>query len=152
MYREIEGNLLDLFDQGEFDMIGHGTNCQSIMGAGIALQIKERYSDAYYGDLYCSLSPVDKIGNYSSNIEGTIFNFYTQFEPGCNADYLWLKSSLRKFAYQYKGGFKIGLPKIGCGIGGLKWEIVKAIIKKELNTFDVTIVHYKNPQYEPKTE
>ena len=143
MYREIEGNLLDLFDQGEFEIIGHGANCQTIMGAGIAVQIKERYPSAFYADVFCPLSPIEKLGNYSCNDVKNIFNFYTQFEPGPNANYIWVKSCLKKFAYEYVGGFSIGLPKIGCGIGGLNWEITREIIQKELINFNVTVVNYK---------
>ena len=145
-YREISGNLLDLFDQGEFEMIGHGANCHSTMDAGIAAQIKERYPSAYYADFYSSLSPTEKLGNYSMNHDLNIVNFYTQFHPGPDAEYLWLKSSLRKFASEWGhlgGYYKLGLPQIGCGIGGLKWGIVKSIIQKELISFDVTIVHYE---------
>lgn len=142
-YREIDGNLLDLFDQGEFEAIGHGANCQTIMGAGIAAQIKERYPSAFYADVFCPLSPIEKLGNYSCNDVENIFNFYTQFEPGANADYIWLKSCLRKFNFMYTG-MSIGLPKIGCGIGGLKWEVVKNIIQRDLSECNVTVVHYKN--------
>lgn len=142
-YREIKGNLLDLFDKGDFEIIGHGANCQGIMEAGIALQIKERYPDAYYADRYSLLSPSEKLGNYSCNQDENIFNFYTQFHPGKCAEYLWLKSSLKKYALDYQGtNFSIGLPQIGCGIGGLKWELVKTIIQKELKQFDVTVVIY----------
>lgn len=146
-YREINGNLLDLFDQKEFEAIGHGANCQYTMDAGIALQIKERYPAAYYADKYCPLSPIEKLGNFSVgcgyNEPGWVVNFYTQFNPGPDADYMWLKSSLKKFNYEWGGAFEfIGLPKIGCGIGGLKWGIVKTIIQKELISFDVTVVHY----------
>lgn len=152
-YREIEGNLLDMFDQGEFEMIGHGANCQSSMDAGIAAQIKQRYPSVYYADVYSSLSPLEKLGNYSCNKPETIFNFYTQFYGGPDADYLWLKSALRKFASEYGNlGFIIGLPQICCGIGGLKWEIVKKIIQKELTGFDVTIVIYKENKENNETQ
>ena len=100
-YREINGNLLDLFDQGEFEMIGHGANCHSTMDSGIAAKIKERFPVAYYADKYCSLSPLEKLGHFSvgcgDNDPGWVVNFYTQFNPGPDADYIWLKSSLRKF-------------------------------------------------------
>lgn len=142
MYREIKGNLLDLFDKGEFEMIGHGANCQGIMGAGIAAQIKERYPAAYYADIYSSLGPIDKLGNFTCTPEEDIFNFYTQFSPGRNANYIWVRSCLKKFSYCYPHPFKIGLPKIGCGIGGLNWEIVKSIIQRELADYDVTVVIY----------
>lgn len=142
-YKEISGNLLDLFDHGEFDIIGHGANCHSTMDAGIAAQIKQRYPSAYYANFYSSLSPIQKLGNYSIDDSLCIVNFYTQFYPGPDAEYLWLKSSLRKFASEWGNlGYKLGLPQIGCGIGGLRWSVVKSIIQKELIGFDVTVVNY----------
>jgi len=39
-----------------------------------------------------------------------------------------------------------------CGIGGLKWEIVKKIIQKELTGFDVTIVIYKENKESNETQ
>jgi len=152
-YREIEGNLLDLFDQKEFEMIGHGANCQSSMSGGIALQIKERYPSAYYADLYCHLSSLARLGNYSMDDSLCIVNLYTQYNPGADAEYLWLKSSLRKFASVFGGmGYTIGLPQICCGIGGLKWGIVKAIIQKELVGFNVTVVIYKENKESNETQ
>ena len=35
---------------------------------------------------------------------------------------------------------KIGMPKIGAGLGGGDWNIIKEIIEEELNGIDVTIV------------
>lgn len=141
-YKEINGDLFTLFENGDVEAIGHGANCQSIMGAGIALQVKKRYPEAYYGDLFSPLSPVQKLGNYSSNKMQTIFNFYTQFEPGPNANYIWIKSCLRKFNHQYIGTH-LGLPQIGCGIGGLNWGIVREIVQRELTDCNVTVAIYK---------
>lgn len=43
---QITGDLLDLAEQGHFDVILHGCNCQCTMGAGIALAIKRRFPEA----------------------------------------------------------------------------------------------------------
>lgn len=142
MYKEIKGNLLDLFDQGEFEIIGHGCNCKCIMGAGIAKQIKERYPEAYFSDRNSILISVEKLGNFSSNEEETIFNLYSQYEPGKNLDYEALTLALRKINMCYKG-LHIGLPQIGCGIAGGDWNRVKSIIQQELKDMDVTIVIYE---------
>jgi len=34
---------------------------------------------------------------------------------------------------------KVGLPKIGAGLGGGDWSIISKIIEEELGEFDVTI-------------
>jgi O-acetyl-ADP-ribose deacetylase (regulator of RNase III) len=142
-YKEIKGDLLDLFDKGEFEVIAHGANCRCIMGAGIAKQIKERYPEAYYADLYDKRSFLDKFGDMSFNYDETIYNLYTQLEPGPNADLTAISMSLKKLNFIHSDHLTtIGLPIIGCGIGGLDWKDVKPIIQKELNDMDVTVVFY----------
>jgi O-acetyl-ADP-ribose deacetylase (regulator of RNase III) len=143
-YREIKGDLLDLFDKVEFNTIAHGCNCMSTMGAGIAKQIANKFPDAKYADKYSNLRPWQKYGNLTiaEVKQGDIINLYTQFNPGPNADLTAIRMSLRKLNYLYPIG-KIGLPLIGCGIGGLDWETqVKPIVQEELKDMDVTVVHY----------
>lgn len=48
-YKEVEGNLITLAKNGEFDVITHGCNCLSQMGAGIAPQMAEAFAcNEYY--------------------------------------------------------------------------------------------------------
>lgn len=144
-YREIKGDLLELFDKGEFDIICHGANCHRLMDAGIAKQIKEKYPEAYYADLYFEIPEgMWRLGKYSCTIDGDIFNLYTQALPGPNASLEAITLSLRLFANEYnlQKDLQIGLPQIGCGIGSLKWKDVKPIIQEELKDFEVTVVFY----------
>lgn len=71
-----------------------------------------------------------------------IVNAYTQYNLGANLDYEALALCLRKINHVFKGKH-IGLPKIGCGIAGGDWEIVKKTIQKELKDCNVTIVIYE---------
>lgn len=61
MYKEIDGNLITLAQQGFFDVITHGCNCQSTMGAGIAPQMAKAFGcDIYHLEL---IGPdIDKLG------------------------------------------------------------------------------------------
>jgi O-acetyl-ADP-ribose deacetylase (regulator of RNase III) len=140
-YNEIKGNLLDLFDQGEFEIIAHGCNCQGMMGAGIASQIKQRYPLAYYADIFDKRMDSEKLGDFSTP-DDIIFNLYTQLYPGPNARYDALSLCLYKLNNYLPKNSIIGLPQIGCGIGGLDFDKVRKIIQKELINFDVTIVIY----------
>jgi len=152
-YREIKGDLLDLFDKGEFNVIAHGANCCSVMGAGIALQIKKKFPKAYYCDLFDTRTEAQKFGSFSVTAidkpDGNlylVYNLYTQYHPGPNAELTALKNSLRAMCLDLidPEGFKIGLPLIGCGIGGLDFETqVKPIIKEELKDMNVTICKLK---------
>ena len=48
MYQEIEGDLIALAKQGKFDVITHGCNCMSNMGAGIAPQMAKAFGVDQY--------------------------------------------------------------------------------------------------------
>lgn len=156
-YREIKGDLLELFDKGEFQMIAHGCNCHKIMGAGLAKSIVNRWPEVYKSDVnYKSNSgyAIERLGNFSATpinrscgYLGSIINCYTQVTPGPCANLTAIRMCLIKINYDYiKSRTKhrsIGLPLIGCGIGGLNWEDVKPIIQEELRNMDVTVVHYE---------
>ena len=43
MYKEINGDLIELAKQGTFDVIAHGCNCFCTMGAGIAPQMARAF-------------------------------------------------------------------------------------------------------------
>lgn len=157
--KEIKGNLLELFKEGRFDFIMHGCNCFSVMGAGIAKQIKDEFPQAFRADYKYEIdTPIDKLGMFSEVSFygfGTIINAYTQYLPGSNFEYSALESCLhflklrcgeRRFRKEH--GLKrvkkpkLGLPLIGCGIGGGEFSTVKKILEKFTPYFDITIVHY----------
>ena len=80
-----------------------------------------------------------------------VVNAYTQFNYGQNhidgdsvpLDYEALTLCMRKINKIFMG-MRIGLPRIGCGLAGGRWSVVKGIIQKELKDCQVTIVNYKN--------
>ena len=155
---EIKGDLIQLFKDGEFDFIMHGCNCFSVMGAGIAKQIKEQFPQAFRADYkYKVDAPIDKLGMFSKMTYdcGTIINAYTQYLPGSNFEYSALESCLhllklrcqeRRFRKEHnlkrRQKPKLGLPLIGCGIGEGKFSTVKKVLEKFTLYFDITIVHY----------
>jgi O-acetyl-ADP-ribose deacetylase (regulator of RNase III) len=150
MYQEINGDLIKLALKGNFNVIAHGCNCMCKMKSGIAVQM-----DKYF---FCSsfkmehYTGIEKLGNIDSEtivlsknarwFELTVINAYTQFEYGTDKihlDYDALRLCLRKINHLYAGK-TIGLPKIGCGLAGGDWNIVRDIIQKELVDLDVFIV------------
>jgi O-acetyl-ADP-ribose deacetylase (regulator of RNase III) len=148
--KEIEGDLIKFSKRGDFDLIGHGCNCKKNWGAGIALQMKKYYYEAFKVDL--NSNPV--MGEYSycdyyDNVG--VLNIYSQRYPGkpkngYDSEFMRLQaieSAMKSINENFKGKH-IGLPLIGAGLAGLKWQKVKKIIKNELIDMDVTIVHY-NP-------
>ena len=150
-YQEINGDLLQLAKEGVFDVIAHGANCKQVMGSGIALQIKKQFPEVYKEDYLDRRTSTQRWGDYTAFTYANdkkllhVFNLYTQYSPGPDLDYTALELSLKKLDKNIKPNSKIGLPQIGCGIGGGNWLKVKEIIQRVLSEYDVTVVIY-NPE------
>ncbi|MFW6226065.1 MAG: macro domain-containing protein [bacterium] len=151
--KEIKGDLIKLARQGNFDMIVHGCNCFCRMGSGIAKQVAVEIPDAVRADKLTKPGDINKLGNYTTGVIfdyennpiSIIYNCYTQY--GHNPKdkpfiYEALTLCLRKINHTNKGK-TIGLPLIGAGLAGGKWDIIKEIIRTELKDMDVTIVHFE---------
>ncbi len=166
-YQEINGDLITLAKEGVFDVIAHGCNCHSNMGAGIAPQMAkafgcDRFSMELWGSDVNKLGNIDyqqfiltkltaddiKSGNFKPEL--TVVNAYTQFNYGRNhsdgdakpLSYEALTLCMKKMNTIFAGKH-IGLPKIGAGLAGGDWERIKAIIQRELKDCIVTVVNYK---------
>lgn len=114
--------------------IAHGVNVDGVMGAGIAKTIREKFPTNYwfYKDA-CSngtLKPGGLVGKLDRG--KVILNLATQDRPGANARYEWVFESMLRAATAVnkdKHNRKaIAIPQIGCGIGGLSWSGVRAVI------------------------
>lgn len=160
----IKGNLIDLAEEGKFDLIIHGCNCFCKMGRGIAAEIKKRYPEAYIQDQDTKYGDKSKLGGFSwvkvvSNKASIhpwnrphgkrnyfhrflIINAYTQYHYGgkkVHCDYNALKSIFRTIKSDYPK-YRIGYPLIGAGLAGGDWDKISQIISTELNGLDHTLV------------
>jgi O-acetyl-ADP-ribose deacetylase (regulator of RNase III) len=169
-YKEIDGDLIKMFQNGEFDVIAHGCNCFATMGAGIALTVGKQFPEAKLADEQLAIpNGRQRLGKLSyTEIETTknkrwenplLFNLYTQYNPGPDFRMKAFISSIRAMKRTIKSemvymnddkkivwepsNIRIGLPLIGCGIAGGDWGEVSEVIKNELSEFDVTIIHFK---------
>lgn len=153
MIKEITGNLITSFENGDFDVIAHGCNCQCVMGSGIAASLREKWPIVYEIDCKTIKGDVKKLGNFTAvsiplpnNKEGIIYNLYTQFTFGGDGNlylsYPALELSLQKMIFLERTK-KIGLPQIGCGLAGGNWDQVKEMIERFATKYkaDVTIVN-----------
>lgn len=80
----------------------------------------------------------------------TVVNAYTQYRYGSlhhpdgdikPVDYDAITLCMRKINHQFKGQH-IGLPKIGAGLAGGDWNIIKKIFLTEFKYCQVTVVNY----------
>lgn len=152
----VKGNLIDLAEQGEFDIIVQGCNCFNIMGGGIAREIRSRYPGAAMVDRYTTAGDYQKLGTWTEFItsvdEGdfTIVNAYTQFNTSSGEDvfeYTAFKLILQKLAHIYPKE-RFGFPKIGMGLAGGDEQRIMAMLEEFANTVadsggSVTLVEFQ---------
>ena len=144
--KEINGDLIQLANQGLFDVIGHGCNCFCTMGAGLAVSMKHAFPEIIMADECTRKGDKNKLGTFSHVDYGhlIVLNLYTQYKysgPEVNADYDAIRKCMQGIRKRYSGKC-IGLPKIGAGLAKGDWSIISKIIEEELSDEDVTIVNY----------
>lgn len=124
----------DIFTIDGVQNYAHGCNCAGAMGKGIALQFKEKFPQMYieYKHL-CEqkkFNPGDVFDyNYGN---GHIYNLGTQQTWRTKATMENTRKSLKTMLKLATSAHvsSIALPAIGAGLGGLKWEDVKTLIKE----------------------
>ena len=146
--KTVVGDLLQLALNNHFDVIIHGCNCFCSMGAGIAKSIRLEFPEAFSADANTKKGDKSKLGGYSHatvNRNGhtiTIINGYTQYNhsgKGVLVDYQAVSDLFAQLKKEYSGK-RLGYPRIGAGLAGGDWNIISAIIDKELNEEDHTLV------------
>lgn len=129
----IDGNIFDCTE----NIIVHQTNCQGVMGSGIAKQVKERYPEvfnAYYH--YCKTQELKDIFGIALICQVSdykyIANVFGQntFGQGLQTNYDMLKNALKEVHdFAKENNLSVAIPyKIGCGLGGGDWNTVYDII------------------------
>jgi O-acetyl-ADP-ribose deacetylase (regulator of RNase III) len=129
------GNMFETKAQA----IVNPVNCVGVMGAGLALQFKQKYPENYkYYLINCNKGEV-KPGGMLVHATGLILpefiiNFPTKRHwrnPSQMGDIesglLALKSAIEILRLK-----TVSIPALGCGLGGLLWEEVKPKIEKAL--------------------
>jgi len=127
-------------------IVAHGVNCQRVMGSGVALAIRNKWPTVFYeyqknepvlgSTQFVEISPVLFIANCY-----TQFTFGRSGQPYATLDALY--SSLHEvFKFASAIRLPVYMPRIGCGLGGLKWDEVKGEIERleqQFPSVDVTI-------------
>jgi len=122
MSYEVEGNLITMALNGDFDVIIHGCNCFCTMASGIAGQISQRLPAAREADKLTEKGDIDKLGKYSAadcmgdheNPFIVVYS-YTQYRYGLDkrhTDYDSLRDVMRRIKKDFSGQ-RIGYTMIG---------------------------------------
>jgi O-acetyl-ADP-ribose deacetylase (regulator of RNase III) len=159
MINVIKGDLLE----SNCDYICHQVNCQGKMNSGIAKQIREKWPVVYNNymskcdttsDLTIKtnnilLGSIQIVGlwedYYSTDFHQSVINMFSQEYYGYDGrrytsyDAFW--NCLNLIKQTVPKGSKIGFPyRIGCGLGGANWEVIRIMIEQVLaEDFEVYI-------------
>lgn len=143
-----KGDLVQLAQQGRFDVIMHGCNCFHTMGAGIAKTIAHTFPEALEADKKTPWGEQSKLGTVSTakiqrdDSEFVVVNAYTQFQykgRGRKVDYDAVESCFNAVARDFPSA-RIGYPLIGAGLAGGNWSVIEPIIEKALDGLEHTLV------------
>lgn len=141
-------------DTDTLDALAHGCNARGVMGAGFAVQIREKYKDLMYLDYRTAcrtarIGPGDILFHESDDANlPDLYNLITQ-EGFHGARINYVQAAFEAmFRHIIEGletprDFTLGMPAIGCGLGGLKLPDVihalesawKKIVPCHLTTF-----------------
>ena len=145
----VVGDLLEAFDKGEVDVMGHVVNCQGVMGSGIAKSIRERYPKVYqyYVELHYDFTDKGELLGGAQPIyldgEKSVWNLFAQFRYGSGTrdlNYGAIGNCLKEMANDLDVDSKIGFPfKMGSDRAKGDWNIVLEMIEFYFKDHDVTI-------------
>ena len=127
--------------------IAHGCNCMGIMGAGVAYTIKNIYSNVYRTYRNRCLGNMFKPGDVyiDRTYDKWIINMATQ-NKFHDANMKWINKCF-EWIIKNKDVEKLNsfaIPRIGCGLGGLTWDIVKKeSVEKYFRDSDINVFVYE---------
>jgi len=120
----------DIFD-ADVEALVNPVNCVGVMGKGLALQFKKKYPENF--DCYkvaCNIGDV-KIGTmFSTRPNRIIINFPTKLHWRDKSHIHDIRLGLNDLikVIDCSNIKSIAIPALGCGLGGLDWEVVKPLI------------------------
>ena len=143
-------DLFETFEGLQNSFLVHCANCFHTMGAGVALEIRRRYPEAYRADIQTERGNPLKLGAVSSAAIGSrrVFNLYGQFSfgNGRDLDIFMLDKGLRLVAAEANAQNRAGIRtpivtyKIGCGLAGGDWNEVVEILDNIAAEYNVEII------------
>lgn len=139
MFRETIG---DLFSYAGDRIPVHCIASDHRMGAGIAVPMAERYG---------LRQPMDEIGMLpwpSCLYINGVMNMVTKKKSNDKPTYSDFSQALRELhkVCRENNVTRLVMPRIGCGLDGLDWDVVCGLIETELEDMDVLACTFANPQ------
>lgn len=147
MIKFLKGDLL----QSDAQALVNTVNTVGVMGKGIALQFKNQYPHNYKiykdackkGELKVGEVLVVKDGDIMN--EKYIINFPTKEHWRSPSQLSYIQEGLKALnkAIVENNITSIALPPLGCGNGGLDWNVVKPMIIDALGEVEIDVIVYE---------
>ena len=126
----VQGNIFESSAQ----VITNTVNCAGVMGAGLALQFKNKFPSMYsdYKSRCDKNIVIAGIPYLWEDDQTQILNFPTKRHWKDDSLLTDIDAGLKYLAnnYQTMGIQSLAIPPLGCGLGGLNWNEVKPLIEK----------------------
>lgn len=142
----VHGNILN----AQEDIICHQVNCLGIMGAGLALQIRNKFPATYnrYYKTCKQHKPEDLLGHilFTKENNKIIANIFGQLNIGKSTTDYRAQINAFKILKQFadNNNYSIAIPyNFGCGLAGGNWNIVYKNLQQILINNKYTIYKWK---------
>ncbi len=152
MIKYVKGDIFN----GPSKIIVNTVNTVGVMGKGIALEYKKRYPEMFvrYNEL-CknNLLDIGKLYLWKKS-DKWILLFPTKKHWRNPSKLEYIEQGLIKFVDNWDklGADTIAFPRLGCGNGGLDWNLVKPLMEKYLNRIPMQILVYVDNYNDPVPE
>lgn len=149
------GNLIEMLENDEIDILIHQCNCFQSLGegisSGIARAIGDRYPETMEADLTYSKGDINQLGKYiivpittRSGLTKHIVNVYSQYDYGLKngvpTHYEAMRIALEHLAFELESlhalSFRYGTYLLGTNRGGANKEKVANIMRETLKSLD----------------
>lgn len=156
MIQYVTGNLL----QANVEALINTVNCVGIMGKGIALQFKQAFPANFEAYAKACQQQQVQVGSMFVFDTGSmlnprfIINFPTKKHWRGRSELHFIEQGLidlKKIIQEYQIQ-SIAIPPLGCGNGGLNWEIVKPLIESTLSDLTAVDIYVYTPTGTPASD
>ncbi len=124
-------------------------NCMGVMGAGLALLFKQRYPANYVAYTVACEQGLIKPGLCYTFATGAlnpqyIVNFPTKRHWRAKSLLEDIDAGLRhlRFLADVHQWNSIAMPRLGCGLGGLKWDDVRPLVERHFKGAKCQVIVY----------
>ena len=121
-------------------------NCVGVMGAGLALQYKQRFPALYEAYRRLAKNKIIQPGKvylYDAG-EKYVANFPTKLHWRDPSKMSYIDEGLQDLVKQLQARHidSVAIPPLGCGLGGLDWEVVRPRIEMSFERLAIRAVLY----------